>query len=78
MPSRTATGVIPAAPWRVKALSVQPGYRLAVTCQDGTSSIADLSSILTAKACGIFTALAEQQLFELAYLELGVVTWPKS
>ena len=39
-----ATGVIPAAPWRVKALSVLPDYRLAVTFMDGTTGIADFSS----------------------------------
>ena len=38
-----ATGVIPAAPWRIKALSVLPDYRLAVTFMDGINGIADFS-----------------------------------
>ncbi len=71
-----ATGVTPAAPWRIKALSVLPGYRLAVTFQDGTEGIADLSSILTSQNRGIFAGLEDSRLFEQAYLELGVVTWP--
>lgn len=71
-----AAGVIPAAPWRVKALSVLPDYRLAVTFMDGTKGIADFSSVLTARDCGIFEALRDKACFEQARLELGVVTWP--
>jgi hypothetical protein len=82
MPGQTAseadqtTGVIPAAPWRVKALSVLPEYRLAVTFMDGTNGIADFSAMLTAKECGIFEALKDQVCFGQARFELGVVTWP--
>jgi len=72
---RTA-GVIPAAPWRVKALSVLPEYRLAVTFMDGTKGIADLSSVLTSERCGIFEALKDKAYFDQARLDLGVVTWP--
>jgi len=70
------TGVIPAAPWRVKALSVLPDYGLAVTFMDGTNGIADFSSILTARECGIFEALKDKTCFDQARLEWGVVTWP--
>lgn len=69
-------GVIPAAPWRVKALSVLHGYRLAVTFMDGTNGIADFSAILNATECGIFEALKDETCFEQARLDLGVVTWP--
>jgi len=69
-------GVIPAAPWRVKDLAVLPGYRLAVTFQDGTSGIVDLSALTAARECGIYTALKDPSFFEQAGLELGVVTWP--
>ncbi|MEW5967412.1 MAG: DUF2442 domain-containing protein [Pseudomonadota bacterium] len=71
-----AAGVIPAAPWRVKALSVLADYRLAVTFMDGTSGIADFSGVLTAKDCGIFEALKDKACFEQARLDLGAVTWP--
>ena len=72
-----ATGVIPAAPWRLKALTVMPGYRLAVTFQDGTSGIADMSALTTTvQDCGVFEALKDSAVFGLAHLELGVVTWP--
>ena len=69
-------GVIPAAPWRVKAMSILPDYRLAVTFQDGTNGIVDFSSVLTARECGIFEALKDKACFDQARLELGVVTWP--
>ena len=71
-----AAGVIPAAPWRVKTMSILPDYRLAVTFQDGTNGIVDFSSVLTARECGIFEALKDKVCFDQARLDLGVVTWP--
>ncbi len=71
-----ATGVIPVAPWRVKALTVLSGYRLAVTFIDGTSGIADLSGINKAEHSGIYEELKSPDLFNQARIELGVVTWP--
>lgn len=71
-----AAGVIPAAPWRVKAVSVLPGYRLAVTFRDGTNGIADFSSLPSAGDCGIYEPLKDESRFEQVRLELGVVTWP--
>lgn len=68
--------VIPKAPWRVKAISVLPDYRLAVTFQDGTSGGVDFSAVRTASGAGIYAALADISLFEKAYVDLGVVTWP--
>lgn len=71
-----APGVVPAAPWRVTAISVQPGYRLAVTFVDGTSGIADLSLLVFAKEAGLFAPLTDPAVFEQARVELGVITWP--
>lgn len=82
MPSQATTeensapGVIPAAPWRVEALSVLPGYRLSVTFRDGTSGIVDMSAVSTSASSGVFADLAAPDLFAMAHLELGVVTWP--
>ncbi|MBI4996891.1 MAG: DUF2442 domain-containing protein [Rhodocyclales bacterium] len=72
----SAAGVTPAAPWRVKAISVLPDYRLAVTFNDDTSGIADLSSVMKTKDAGIYSALADPAVFEQATLSLGVITWP--
>lgn len=71
-----ATGITPSAPWRIQALTVLPGHRLAVTFQDGTQGVADLSSVVTAPQCGIFSALKDSTYFAQARLDLGVVTWP--
>ena len=71
-----AAGVIPAARWRVKALSVLPDYRLAVTFMDGTNGIADFSSVLAAGKCGIFDAHKDKASFDQARLDLGVLTLP--
>jgi hypothetical protein len=60
----------------VKALTVLPDYRLAITFQDGTSGVVDLSTLTTASECGIYEALKDPMVFGQARLELGVVTWP--
>jgi len=44
----------PAAPWRVKALTVLPDYRLALAFVDGTSGIADCSAIRSTSSPGIY------------------------
>lgn len=72
----SSAGIEPLAPWRVKALSVLPDYRLAVTFQDGSSGTVDLSGVTTAEQAGIFAELADLQVFQQASLEVGVVTWP--
>lgn len=72
----TAPGVIPAAPWRIRALSILPDYRLSVTFRDGTSGIVDMSAVRADASCGVFAALAAPDVFAQARLELGVVTWP--
>jgi hypothetical protein len=72
----SAAGITPAAPWRIKAISVLPDYRLAVTFNDGRNGIVDFSSVTATKDAGIYCALADKAVFESAYLCLGTVTWP--
>jgi hypothetical protein len=72
----SAVGVVSAAPWRVTALSVLPGYRLAVTFRDGASGIVDLSRVRPDPSQGVFAALADPRFFEQARMELGAITWP--
>ena len=72
----TAPGVIPAAPWRIRALSILSDYRLSVTFRDGISGIVDMSAVRADVSCGVFAALADSDVFAQARLELGVVTWP--
>ena len=50
--------------------------RLVVTFQDGTNGVADLSSVLAARECGIHEPLKDSAFFEQAGVERGVITWP--
>ena len=59
----SAAGVIPAAPWRIRSASVLPGYRLSVTCNDGTSGVIDMSRFIASEKAGIFAALKDEKLF---------------
>lgn len=65
-----------AAPWRIKAVTILPGYRLALTLMDGTTGVADCSSLLTARDPGIFAPLKAPEFFAQVRLELGAPTWP--
>jgi hypothetical protein len=73
-----ALGITPCAPWRVLNIKTEPGYRLQVTFMDGTTGWVDLSHWLFSKRidCSFFEALREEDFFELATVELGVITWP--
>lgn len=72
----SAAGVIPAAPWRIQAVSVLPDYRLALTFRDGLTGIADFSAIETSKDLGVYSPLAETDFFAKVQIELGVLVWP--
>lgn len=82
MPSQTATqenpatGPIPAAAWRIHAVSVLPGHRLALTFRDGSTRIADFSGIGAASNPGGYAPLADLDFFGRVQIELGVLTWP--
>lgn len=71
-----AVEVTPAAPWRVRAVNVQSGYRLSITCIDGTSGIVDMSALVNSSNAGIFAALKDAQLYQQVGIALGALTWP--
>lgn len=71
-----AAGVTPAAPWRVRAVNVQPGYRLSVTCNDGTTGIVDMSQLVASQKAGIYAVLKDEKLFSQVSVELGALAWP--
>lgn len=71
-----ATGVIPAAAWRLRALSVLPQWQLAVTFNDGLTGIVDISALVLGPDPGVFGALRDPAFFAQAYLDYGAVTWP--
>ena len=69
-------GLKPAASWRVRAVNVLQGYRLSITCNDGTSGIVDMSALVNSPVAGIYAALKDAQLFQKVSIELGALTWP--
>lgn len=71
-----AAGVTAAAPWRVRAVNVQPGYRLSVTCNDGTSGLVDMSRLIASEKAGIYAVLKDESVFSQVSVELGALTWP--
>ena len=71
-----AAGIIPAAPWRLRALSVLPEWQLAVTFNDGLSGVVDVSALVNGPDAGVFEALRDPAFFATAYLDCGAVTWP--
>lgn len=71
-----AAGVIPAAAWRLKAISVLPEWQLAVTFNDGLTGIVDLSALVHGSDAGVFDALRDPAFFERAYIDCGAITWP--
>ncbi len=74
--SDQATGVIPAAPWRVRAVSVLPEWQLAVTFNDGSNGLVDVSALVQGADAGVFEALRDPAFFAKASLDCGAVIWP--
>jgi len=70
------TGIVPAAPWRLRSIRVLPRWQLAVTFNDGLSGIVDLSSLVNAQNTGVFGPLRDPGYFAKAYLDYGALTWP--
>ena len=82
MPSETVAqayqtaGIIPAAPWRLKAVSVLPDWRLAVTFNDGVTGIVDLADLVNSPDAGVFEALRDPVYFAQVFLDFGAAAWP--
>ena len=74
--SHQAAGIISATPWRVRALSVLPEWQFAVTFNDGSSGIVDVSALVHGPDAGVFEVLRDPTYFATAYLDCGAVTWP--
>ncbi|WP_297324191.1 DUF2442 domain-containing protein [Nitrosomonas sp.] len=75
-PLHRTIGVTASASWRTRAVAVLPNYCLAVTCNDGTAGIIDMSQLILSEKAGIFAALKDGQLFSQVCIELGAITWP--
>lgn len=71
-----AAGITAIAPWRIRSVTVLPGYRFSVTCNDGTTGIVDMSRLIFSEKAGIFAALKDEHVFNQVRIELGALTWP--
>ncbi|MDD3761585.1 MAG: DUF2442 domain-containing protein [Acidithiobacillus sp.] len=71
-----APSIRPAVPWR--AISVYPldGYRLYVEFTDGTNGEVRMDELISSPSAGVFSSLADLDLFRAVHLEHGAVTWP--
>ncbi len=69
-------GMTTAAPWRVCSVNVQPGYRLSITCNDGTNGIVDMAALVNSGDAGMYAELRDSQMFQQVNIELGALTWP--
>lgn len=72
----TIPAIQPRAPWRVYSVEALANFRLKVRFVDGTEGIVDLSKLVLAPSAGALAVLSEPTLFEQAFVEDGVVTWP--
>jgi hypothetical protein len=68
--------IVPAAPWRVVSVKVEPNYRLEVRFVDGTAGHVDIREMVASREAGVFEALRDPDVFSRAYVSLGSVTWP--
>lgn len=75
-----AASVVPpiriTAPWRVKSVEALDGYRLHVRFIDGVEGEVDMNQMVHSPDAGVFSVLADPDVFAQAYVELGAVTWP--
>lgn len=72
---RTA-GMMAAPAWRVIAVAAQPGYRLSLQFQDGTTGEVDMAALVEAADAGVFAALREPAMFDAVGIAHGAVSWP--
>lgn len=63
-------------PWRVRAVTALPGYRLSVMFADGLAGIVDMSAMIASPDAGVFATLRDRAVFDRVHVEHGVVTWP--
>ncbi len=66
----------PSMPWRVREVSILPGFRLSVRFVDGLTGIVDMSALIASPEAGVFAPLRDRAAFEQVYIEHGAVTWP--
>jgi hypothetical protein len=71
-----ATRIVSAAPWRLTKVKPLPHYKLEVEFNDGTHGFVEMLSLIMSDHAGVFAVLKDEDVFNQAHLEYGVLTWP--
>lgn len=71
-----APGIVCTAPWRLTKIKPLPNYELEVEFNDGAHGFVEMVKLIMSDKAGVFAALKDRDLFNKAYLEYGVLTWP--
>ena len=69
-------GIVCTAPWRLTRVKPLPNYELEVEFNDGVYGIVEMVKLIMSDKAGVFAVLKDQDLFNKAHLEYGVLTWP--
>jgi len=68
--------VNPRSPWRVAEVTAYPGFRLKVRFLDGLQGWVEMNELIHSQSAGVFSALADPNVFDRVFVEYGAVTWP--
>lgn len=71
-----APGIVCLASWRLTTVKPLTNDELEVEFNDGAQGVVEMSKLIMSDRAGVFAALKDQDLFNKAYLEYGVLTWP--
>ena len=71
-----APGIVCTAPWRLKKVKPLPNFELEVEFNDGAHGFVEMIKLIMSDKAGVFAVLKDREIFNKAYLEYGVLTWP--
>ena len=69
-------GLVCTAPWRLTKATPLANYEIEVEFNDGAHGIVEMVKLIMSEHAGVFSALTDRDLFNMAHLEYGVLTWP--
>lgn len=69
-------GIVCTAPWRLTKATPLANYEIEVEFNDGAHGIVEMVKLIMSEHAGVFSALKDRDLFNMAHLEYGVLTWP--
>lgn len=73
MPTLSAFyGIRPRKEWRVSEVTPLPDFRLKVRFNDGLEGIVGMDALVHSAKAGVFSALAQQDVFNAAHVEHGI------